>query len=108
MFVTSTAMSPNVDKLTSMNNNLDKSRCWERNFKQSENSFKNCVYVVSLNLPSLLQSSTSKYRFESEILTGDPDDMENTILKWNTYFKDKIEDGFGGIKYLTIVNWKAV
>ena len=65
-------------------------------------------YVVCSYMVQDYKTKHNEYRFESEILTGDPDDMENTILKWNTYFKDKIEDGFGGIKYLTIVNWKEV
>ena len=65
-------------------------------------------YVVCSYMVENYETKNNEYRFESEILKGDSDDMENNIAKWNIYFKDKIEDDVGDIKYLTIVNWKAL
>ena len=47
-------------------------------------------YVVCSYMVENYETKNNEYRFESEILKGDPDDMESTITKWNTYFKDKI------------------
>lgn len=65
-------------------------------------------YVVCSYMVENYETKHNEYRFESEILKGDSDDMENTVTKWNTYFKDKIEDDIGDIKYMTIVNWKVI
>lgn len=65
-------------------------------------------YVVCSYMVQNYETKHNEYRFESEILNGNPEDMENTIASWNTYFKDKIEDDIDDIEYLTIVNWKTV
>ena len=65
-------------------------------------------YVVCSYMVENYETKHNEYRFESEILNGNSDDMENTISKWNAYFKDKIEDDVDDIKYLTIVNWKVL